>query len=85
MANTEIKLNRAGVRQILRSDSVEQDLLRRAQRVAAAAQANAPDHVEIRADSSKGGNRARATVVALGGYDEDLETRFLSSAIDAAG
>ena len=84
MAKTEIKLNSAGVRALLRSSSVEQDLLRRAQRVAAAAQANAPENVEIRVDSSRGGNRARAVVVALGGYKEDLETRFLSSAIDAA-
>lgn len=84
MAKTEIKLNKAGVRALLRSDSVERDLLLRAGRVAAAAQANAPEHVEIRIDSTKGSNRARATVVALGGYDEDLETRFLTSAIDAA-
>lgn len=84
MAKTEIKLNRSGVRAILRSDSVERDLLLRAGRVAAAAQANAPENVEIRVDSSKGANRARATVVALGGYKAELEDRFLSSAIDAA-
>ena len=84
MAKTEIKLNSSGIRQLLRSDSVERDLLLRAGRVAAAAQANAPENVEIRVDSSKGSNRARATVAALGGLKEDQETRFLSSAIDAA-
>lgn len=84
MANVEIKLNRAGVRAVLRSDSVEKDLLSRAGRVAAAAQGKAPEHVKIRIDSSKGSNRARAVVVALGGYKEELETRFLSSSIDAA-
>lgn len=84
MAKTEIKLNKAGVRQILRSDSVEQDLLQRAGRVAATAQGKAPENVEIRVDSTKGANRARATVVALGGYRAELEDRFLSSSIDAA-
>jgi hypothetical protein len=84
MAKTEIKLNQAGVRKILRSDSVEEDLLARAQRVAAAAEPNAPSNVEIRVDSGKGATRARATVVALGGYKAELEDRFLSSAIDAA-
>ncbi len=84
MAKTEIKLNRSGVRQILRSDSVERDLLLRAGRVAAAAQAKAPENVEIRVDSRKGPNRARATVVALGGQKAELEDRFLSNAIDAA-
>lgn len=84
MGNTEIKLNRAGVRALLRSEEVRHDLLQRAGRVAASAQANAPENVEIRVDSSIGSNRARAVVVALGGYKEDLETRFLSSAIDAA-
>lgn len=84
MASTEIKLNSPGIRALLRSNEVEQDLLRRAQRVAAAAEANAPENVEIKVDSKVGSTRARATVVALGGYKEDLETRFLSSAIDAA-
>jgi hypothetical protein len=84
MAKAEIKLNRSGVRQILRSETVERDLRLRAGRVAAAAQGKAPENVEIRVDSSRGANRARATVVALGGYKEELETRFLSSSIDAA-
>jgi len=84
MADTVIKLNRNGVRAILRSDSVQRDLLLRAGRVAAAAQANAPENVEIKLDSAKGSNRARAVVLALGGYSEDLESRFLTSAIDAA-
>src|SRR5688572_19977902 len=77
MAKAEIKLNRAGVRALLRSDEVEQDLRRRAERVAAAAEPNAPENVEIRVDSAKGSNRARATVVALGGYKAELEDRFL--------
>lgn len=84
MAKAEIKLNRSGVRQLLRSDSVERDLLLRAGRVAGAAQGRAPENVEIRVDSTKGATRARATVVALGGYRAELEDRFLSSAIDAA-
>lgn len=84
MAKTEIKLNSKGVREILRSDSVERDLLLRAGRVAAAAQAKAPENVEIRVDSAKGATRARATVVALGGAKAELEDRFLSSSIDAA-
>lgn len=84
MAKTEIKLNKAGVRALLRSDSVERDLLLRAGRVMGAAQGRAPSNVELRVDSSKGSNRARATVVALGGYRAELEDRFLSSAIDAA-
>ena len=84
MASTKIELNRAGVRALLRSAAVRRDLLARAGRVAAAAQANAPEHVKVVLDSSVGSNRARAIVLALGGYNEDLETRFLTSAIDAA-
>jgi hypothetical protein len=85
MAKVEIKLNRAGIRTVLRSDKMERELLLRAGRVAAAAQGKAPENVEIRVDSTKGVNRARATVVALGGYKAELEDRFLSSSIDAAG
>lgn len=83
--NVEIKLNRSGVRSLLRSESVETDLRRRAERVADLARSRAPDHVEIVSDSSIGATRARAIVLALGGYDEELDKRFLSSAIDAAG
>lgn len=85
MAKFEIKLNRSGVRALLRSDDVERDLLRRAERVAQAAESKAPDHIRIVVDSSVGATRARAIVLALGGYDEELDKRFLSSAIDAAG
>jgi hypothetical protein len=84
MAKVEIKLNKAGIRAVLRSDRMERELLLRAGRVAAQAQGKAPENVEIRVDSSKGPNRARATVAALGGYRAELEHRFLSSSIDAA-
>lgn len=81
----EFKLNRSGVRSLLRSESVENDLRRRAERVADLARSRAPEHVEIVVDSSLGATRARAIVLALGGYDEELDKRFLSSAMDAAG
>lgn len=84
MAKVKIELNRKGIRSVLRSDRVERDLLLRAGRVAASAQGQAPEHVEIKVDSTKGPNRARATVAALGGYKAELEDRFLSSSIDAA-
>ena len=42
MANVRIELNRAGIREILKSPEVAAELHRRAERVAAAARASAP-------------------------------------------
>jgi hypothetical protein len=79
----EFKLNREGIRKILRSPEMEAELLRRAQRVANATnlQDGEPD-LEI--DSSIGKNRARATVFRPGGLLREADDRALGSAIDAA-
>jgi hypothetical protein len=57
MANVRIVLNRAGVRELLRSDEMEAELLRRANNIANAA---GPGH---RVESRKRTNRARAAVI----------------------
>lgn len=91
MANVRVILNRAGVREMLRSKPVQRDLLARAQRVAAAAEAHSvPPHegdVDYYAESSVGANRARAIVVAdhPGALGQEEEYRILGSSIDAAG
>lgn len=58
MAGVRIELNEAGIRELLRSQGVRDELLRRAQRIAEAA-GGAPDY---EADSSLTHHRARATV-----------------------
>jgi hypothetical protein len=57
MEQIKIKLNRAGIRELLRSPGVQADLRRRGNAVASAA---GPGH---RVDSEVGRNRARCEVV----------------------
>jgi hypothetical protein len=91
MANVRVVLNRSGVRELLRSKEVQRDLMRRAERVVAAAEAHAvPPHegeVDYYAESSVGTMRARALVIAdhPGALGQEEEYRILGSSIDAAG
>lgn len=86
-----VVLNRAGVREMLRSKEVERDLKVRAERVVAAAEAHAvPPHegkVDYYAETSRGATRARALVIAdhPGALGQEEQYRILGSSIDAAG
>ncbi len=77
--SADVKLNRKGIRDLLRSAEVRNDLERRAARIASAAGEG------MESDSSTGKNRARATV-----WTDTYEARraeadgfALSRAIDA--
>lgn len=74
-----IKLNRAGVRELLRSKEVQDDLAARAERIAAAA----GDGFD--ASSFVGANRARASVMAVSieARIAEAKDRTLTRAIDA--
>lgn len=91
MADVRVVLHRAGVRQMLRSEEVERDLMERARRVVAAAESRAvPPHegrVDYYAEASTGATRARALVIAdhPGALGQEEEYRILGSSIDAAG
>lgn len=79
MADVKVTLNRSGIRALLRSTEVENDLRRRAERIAAAA----GDGME--ADSSIGANRARASVrtATFEAMRAEADGRALSAALDA--
>jgi hypothetical protein len=63
MATVTVRVNGAGIRQILRSDRVLADLVRRAQAVATATSGGDLTY-EVRSDVGR--NRARAAVIAAG-------------------
>lgn len=75
--------NRAGYRQVLRSDGVRAMLQHKADAVRSAAAGQVPADVELIADTTLGTNRAGGTVI---GVPMRLEKshRILGSAIDAA-
>lgn len=79
MADVRVKLNSAGVRALLRSTEVRNDLGRRADKIAAAA----GDGME--AEVSVGSNRARAAVytATFDAMRAEAEGRALSAALDA--
>lgn len=81
-----IKLDRKGIGQIAKSAEMAAHMLRRAERVAAAARSSAPeeDREFIRASSYIGRRRARASVLYSGGLDRELRNRILGQAIDRA-
>lgn len=91
MPRVRVVLNSAGMRALLRSRKVRDDLLERAARVAAAAEAaGVQPHegdVDYRAKASMGASRARALVIAdhPGALGQEEKYRILGSAIDAAG
>lgn len=79
MANVKIKLNRPGVRELLRSAEVQADLARRARAIAAAAGPG------MEVDTEVGSNRARASVrtVTTDARRREATERALTRAIDA--
>ncbi|WP_432159218.1 hypothetical protein [Streptomyces sp. bgisy153] len=83
------RIDSAGAKELLRSDSVRQDLLQRAERVAQRVRGQARgvlDHGDegIVADSYTGRGRAGATVIGVP-MEEEARSRVLGSSIDAAG
>lgn len=78
--NIRVRLNRSGIRAMLRSEGVQADLLRRAENVARAA---GPGH---EASVIPGKNRARASVITVTREAKEAEAtrRNLSTSVDAA-
>jgi hypothetical protein len=91
MADVRVVLHGLGMRELLRSKGVQNELMRRARLVAAAAEAiGVPPHegdVDYHAEASMGSSRARALVIAdhPGALGQEEKYRTLGSAIDAAG
>jgi hypothetical protein len=90
MAN--LRLNRAGLRAMLKDSSVELDLERRMERVLAVARANAPVDSgayrnSLHVETVEHPSRVVVRVVADVDYAMVLESRYgiLSRALDAAG
>lgn len=83
MAKTKVVLNRKGVRALLRSSGVLDDLFRRA--VAIERSANSAEPGGFEADSEVGPNRARASVrtVTREGVNAEVKDRSLTKSIDA--
>lgn len=83
MANVTVKINRAGIRAILRSDQVLADLTRRAAAVAAVTSTGELTY-EVRSDV--GPARARAAVIAAGARTNahELSHHDLARTIDHA-
>lgn len=71
MRNVEIRLNRSGVRSLLRSSEVQADLTRRAENIK-----NGLDLVEeYDVTEAVGRSRARASVVAVGPHARNREAK----------
>jgi hypothetical protein len=88
---TKIRLVRAGVRELLRSEPMEKEMLRRAKRVADQAKATAPVvsgtyKNSIGASTFVGKNRVRGLAEATIWYAPIVEAKYrtLGRAIDAA-
>jgi phage I-like protein len=79
-----VDIDTNAVRSIARSNEVRADLQRRANRVANAAKAHTADPSRIEATSYVGRNRARASVMNVGGLSEEHRDRILGIAITAA-
>jgi len=79
MARVRATLNRSGVRELLQSDGVREDLERRADNISAAAGSG------HEVDSDVGPNRARASVrtVTIEAMRAEAESHNLLRAVDA--
>lgn len=86
MAQAEVRIvmNRAGVREVARSNLMRQEMERRAALVKAAAEGDKPPTQALYMTGFTGRNRARASVMAPGGLAKEQETRYLGKNIDAA-
>lgn len=91
MARTRVKLNSAGMRELLLSGGVRADMLRRAEQAASAARSTAPvdsgeyrDAISAETDTT---DRAVGQVVASAPHSLVVEakTRNLGRSVDAAG
>ena len=91
MPRVKVTLNHEGMRELLTSDEVVDDLAARAERVAAAARGTAkPPHsgtVEYRVERESGATRGRVIVIAdhPAALAQEEHYRILGSALDAAG
>lgn len=83
MATVVVKINRGGIRAILRSDRVLADLIRRAEAVATATSSGDLTY-EVRSDTGR--QRARAAVIAAGARTNahELAHHDLARTIDHA-
>jgi len=83
VADIKVVLNRKGVKALLRSSGVLDDLFRRA--VAIERSANSAEPGGFEADSEVGPNRARASVrtVTREGVNAEVKDRSLTKSIDA--
>lgn len=79
MTKLKIKLNRPGVREILRSPEVEADLARRARQIAQ----SAGPGMESQADTSRTRARAWVWTETFEAMRAEATTRDLTNAIDA--
>lgn len=90
-ATVRIEVDYAGIGQLATGDELRADLQRRAERVRAAAQAEASDMttgaIEVDATTSRGRDRVRGIVTARhpGVLHAEAKHRFMGRAIDAAG
>lgn len=90
MAGADVRLDREGVAELLKSPDIRRELERRARLVAAKARASAPrvtgryaDSIEVRTTVT---DRARVSVVSTVHYGLQVEARHgtLARALDAA-
>lgn len=84
MPTTRYTHNRAGLGALLKGDELRRDLGRRADNVRQVADSKADPDQEVFSSTYVGRNRVRATVIAPGGLADELERRYLGSALDAA-
>lgn len=92
MTNVRIELNRAGIREILKSPEVAAELHRRAERVAAAARASAPVEsgaylagIEVVDEVHKDRVVSRVYAKAPHSHLVEANTGNLARSLDAAG
>lgn len=89
--NVRIEVDYDGIGRLATGDELRADLAARAERVAAAAQAEAPEMttgaIEVEAAARVGRDRVRGIVTARhpGALHAEAKHRFLGRAIDAAG
>lgn len=90
-ARVRIEIDYRGIRRAAKGEALRADLQRRAERVRAAAQAQAPEMetgvIEVDASTRVGRDRVRGLVVArhAGVLHAEAKYRFMGRAIDAAG
>lgn len=84
LAHVRVALKYQGIRRIGRGPEMYREMLRRAEKVKAAAEAIAPPDQDLYATGFYGLNRARASVMAPGGERSEHAERYLGKSLDAA-